>query len=178
MNQLLPEATLLLEAHRRRELALRASLGRRVIGADEWIFQTINGDPLCPRAFSKRFARLIAKIGLGIRLHDLRHSYGTLANAAGVPLETISRSLGHSSVGVTDKIYVHRVEQLQRNAAELLNATIGQAVRAGLGAEWGDASEAEVPQRCHKEEMTSVKPRHKRERLVAGPGFEPGTFGL
>jgi integrase len=41
------------------------------------------------------------------RFHDLRHAYASLAYAAGVPLKTISESLGHSNIGITSTIYTH-----------------------------------------------------------------------
>jgi len=171
---LAPEAVDVLRTVRRDRLEQRIALGVGRIDADEWIFATIDGAPLDPKAFSKRFARLVAKTDLGIRLHDLRHSYGTLAIAAGISLQTVSRSMGHSGVGITDKIYAHRVEQLERDAAERIDLIVGSAVREGLRAAVNESG----PQRAHNKETTSAKPRGLRVSLVAGPGFEPGTFGL
>ena len=42
-----------------------------------------------------------------VTLHELRHTYGTLLKAKGVDIYTIQKLLGHSSVDVTAKIYVH-----------------------------------------------------------------------
>ena len=145
--------------HRLQQMQLRMTFGRGAIGADEWIFQTVDGGPVDPRAFSKRFARLVEKTGLGVRLHDLRHSYRTLALAVGVPLQTVSRSLGHSGVGITDKIYVHRVEQLERDAADRIDAVLGSAVRDALQPAVGDNLKASVPQRCHAQKSTPKKAR-------------------
>lgn len=40
------------------------------------------------------------------RIHDLRHTFATLALARGVDLATVSKWLGHSSVSITDR-YMH-----------------------------------------------------------------------
>jgi integrase len=42
-----------------------------------------------------------------LRVHDLRHTAATLWHEDGIPLSVISRWLGHASVAVTDRIYVH-----------------------------------------------------------------------
>lgn len=42
----------------------------------------------------------------GRRIHDLRHSFATLALARGVDLATVSKWLGHGSVSITDR-YMH-----------------------------------------------------------------------
>ena len=42
-----------------------------------------------------------------IRVHDLRHSYVSVLINAGVPITTISKLVGHTSVEVTWKVYSH-----------------------------------------------------------------------
>lgn len=42
-----------------------------------------------------------------LRVHDLRHTTATQWFEDGIPLATISRWLGHASVAVTDRVYVH-----------------------------------------------------------------------
>lgn len=42
-----------------------------------------------------------------LRVHDLRHTAATLWYEDGIPLSVISRWLGHASVAVTDRVYVH-----------------------------------------------------------------------
>ena len=43
----------------------------------------------------------------GVRFHDLRHTCASLWFEGGIPLAVISRRLGHASVAVTDRVYVH-----------------------------------------------------------------------
>ncbi len=76
---------------------------------------------------SKEFIRLAKAAGLPpIRLHDLRHSYASSALAAGVPIEVLSKRLGHSRISITQDVYVHINERQDREAADL-------AARAILG---------------------------------------------
>ncbi|HZK49608.1 MAG TPA: tyrosine-type recombinase/integrase, partial [Thermoleophilia bacterium] len=42
-------------------------------------------------------------------LHDLRHSYATLALSAGVHAKVISERLGHASIAITLDTYSHAV---------------------------------------------------------------------
>ena len=42
-----------------------------------------------------------------VRLHDLRHSYGTNLRIAGRALDEISRLMGHASLAITHELYVH-----------------------------------------------------------------------
>jgi integrase len=65
-----------------------------------------------------------------IRLHDLRHSWATLALAAGVDVAIVSRRLGHSSPMVTWQTYQHVVKGMQTDAAEKVSALI---LGAGAG---------------------------------------------
>ena len=60
--------------------------------------------------------------GLGeVRVHDMRHSFASLAVSAGVPLKTIGGLLGHSSVTTTNR-YAHLYDDDLRNAAAAVNA--------------------------------------------------------
>lgn len=52
--------------------------------------------------------------------HSLRHTHASLLAAQGIPLETISRRLGHSGSKVTREIYLHVTEETEkRDAAEI-----------------------------------------------------------
>jgi transposase-like protein len=41
------------------------------------------------------------------RFHDLRHSHATLLLDQGVPISAVSQRLGHSSITITTKTYLH-----------------------------------------------------------------------
>ncbi|HSR50794.1 MAG TPA: tyrosine-type recombinase/integrase [Acidobacteriota bacterium] len=52
-------------------------------------------------------ALVTAGIPLGLRWHDLRHSYASIMAAAGRDVRLVSQWMGHSSISVTEKTYVH-----------------------------------------------------------------------
>lgn len=45
-----------------------------------------------------------------VRVHDLRHSFGSLALSKGIPLEVVSERMGHSTPTITLDIYRHVLE--------------------------------------------------------------------
>jgi integrase len=53
----------------------------------------------------------------GLRFHDLRHTFGTRAADAGVPLTAIARVMGHSSTQTTEG-YAHATDEGKRRAVE------------------------------------------------------------
>lgn len=70
------------------------------------VFRTIDGEPLHPAVVSKRFRDLVARSSLPrIRLHDLRHTYATLALQSGVHPKIVSERLGHSTIALTLDVY-------------------------------------------------------------------------
>lgn len=81
------------------------------------MFATSKGTVTLPNNFRRTFKGLIKKTGLPyIRLHDLRHTYITLARDAGIDAETVAHRVGQD-VRVTMSIYSQVTEQRQRKAA-------------------------------------------------------------
>jgi integrase len=61
-----------------------------------------------PEWFSDEFRRIAKDAGLPIiRLHDARHTCGTLMHLRGVPTAVISKWLGHATASFTMATYVH-----------------------------------------------------------------------
>jgi integrase len=61
-----------------------------------------NGNVLDPSKLRKRFQACARRAGVRpVRLHDLRHTYGTRMAAAGAPLRAIQEWLGHSDLRTT-----------------------------------------------------------------------------
>lgn len=58
-----------------------------------------------------------------VRLHDLRHTYASLALAQGAALAFIGKSLGHSSARVTER-YAHLGEDPARAVADTVSALL------------------------------------------------------
>jgi integrase len=70
---------------------------------DDLVFaHPILGTVLDPSKLRKRFKKALADAGLReIRFHDLRHTFGTHAAAAGVPLRTLQEWMGHRDFKTT-----------------------------------------------------------------------------
>ncbi|MEY2451482.1 MAG: hypothetical protein QOD92_1056 [Acidimicrobiaceae bacterium] len=110
--------------HRKRQAA-----GRLLVGPG-WrdhglVFTRANGDPLDPENVSRDFrARLKRWKMRPVRLHDLRHTWATLALKAGVPTKVVQERLGHSSPLITMKLYQHVMPGMGRDAADLVASMI------------------------------------------------------
>lgn len=82
------------------------------------VFCHPDGRPYHPDRFSREFDRRLAKYALPrIRLHDLRHTWATLALEAGIPVEIVAERLGHS-VAVCAQTYRHVTPAMASGAAE------------------------------------------------------------
>lgn len=77
-------------------------------------------------AFRRYLGKLSDKVlDHHITPHALRHTAASLLVAEGVPLETVSRQLGHSDSKITKEIYLHITKQLQEKDNEILkNASV------------------------------------------------------
>ncbi len=66
------------------------------------MFAQENGRPYDPSKITKEFTRLARTAGVRrVRLHDLRHGSASLVLAAGVPVEIVSKRLGHANINIT-----------------------------------------------------------------------------
>ena len=78
--------------------------------------------------------RIRAEAGLpGLRIHDLRHSWASVAAMNGVDMVTVAKLLGHALVETTER-YVHLSDQAVSDAADRVSNRIHAAL-AGSGAE-------------------------------------------
>jgi integrase len=93
-----------------------------------FVFTRENGEPLHPDRVSKLFEDHVAKSGLPrIRFHDLRHTWATLALAAGVHPKVVAERLGHASIQITLDTYSHVLPQQDRAAGELVSSLYRKA---------------------------------------------------
>ncbi len=90
------------------------------------------GEAYHPDRFSREFDRKLARFNKDhadeplprIRLHDLRHTWASLALRAGVHPKVVADRLGHTTTNITLNIYSHVVEGMQTAAAENVSAAI------------------------------------------------------
>jgi integrase len=92
------------------------------------VFPRPDGKPFHPETFSKTFDRRVRQASFEdlptIRLHDLRHTWATLALESGVDVAVVSKQLGHSSPVVTWNTYQHVRKGIQANATQRVAAAI------------------------------------------------------
>jgi integrase len=69
----------------------------------------------------KQWAKLVktAKIR-DFHFHDCRHDAASKMVQKGVPIATVSKILGHSSIQITEQVYAHLAPEHLRNALEVL----------------------------------------------------------
>jgi integrase len=107
-----------LREHRALQLRERLAAGSAYTD-DGWVFTMADGRPMHPNAFYRVFLRRVAASGLPtIRLHDLRHTWATLALRAGVHPKIVQERIGHASIAITLDLYTHTDRDLHAAAAE------------------------------------------------------------
>ena len=91
-----------------------------------YIFTADDGQPTHPNLVTRSFAAAVAAAGLrAIRLHDLRHTWASLAIDAGVPISVVSARLGHANANITLGVYTHQLRGSQAKGA----CTVADLVR-------------------------------------------------
>lgn len=89
------------------------------------MFTDGHGEPVHPHAISQTFEPIARRSGVRvIRLHDLRHTHGTLLIAAGVPVKVVSERLGHGHPAFTIATYQHVLPGMQASAARVFEQLI------------------------------------------------------
>ena len=79
------------------------------------------------QAVSARFSAIKKRAGVNITLHDLRRTCATRMAEAGVPMHTVRDYLGHQSVTVTEKHYLHVRRESMREARQQTDTKQGGA---------------------------------------------------
>lgn len=86
------------------------------------------GRALTPNAIENRWARMLKAAGVRHhRLHDARHTCGTLMHLRGVPTALISAWLGHASKAFTLQTYVNPKPEALTIAAQSFSVTTRSA---------------------------------------------------
>ena len=93
--------------------------------SDAYIFPSPNGGPISPDSVQNMLNRVLKRAGLPkIRVHDLRHTFATLALQNGVDIKTVSGMLGHYSAGFTLDTYTHVTTPAQIEAANTMGSVL------------------------------------------------------
>jgi len=105
---------------KRRHAAERLTAGALYVDSGYLVVNEI-GHRLHPDTVSDRWNQLAVSAGVRrIRLHDARHTCGTLMHLEGVPTAVIAAWLGHSSPAFTMRTYVHSQPEALQSAADVL----------------------------------------------------------
>jgi integrase len=89
------------------------------------VFTTRIGTPLEGTNVTKAFQRILRDAGIPQRrFHDLRHTTPTLMRKQGVDMKVLQVVMRHSSYKLTADTYGHVLPELQRDAAEKLQAVL------------------------------------------------------
>ena len=59
-----------------------------------------------------------------IRIHDLRHTFVTLALQAGADTKAVSEVLGHADIAITLRTYAHVLQQQRIDVADRVGAVL------------------------------------------------------
>jgi integrase len=124
-----PTTVAVLRSHRARQAQERLAIGAGYRDAG-LVFADVTGREMHPERLSRTFQRRIGaaqRRGLEvpmIRLHDMRHTWATLALGDGVHPKIVSERLGHSKIAITLDIYSHALPTIQREAAERVASLI------------------------------------------------------
>ncbi|MER7702164.1 site-specific integrase [Kitasatospora sp. NPDC097605] len=102
----------------------------RLAAGDKWeennlVFHSAVGTELDPSHVRRAFRSAIGTAE-GINAADwtpreLRHSFVSLLSDRGVPLEEISRLVGHSSTAVTEEVYRHQIRPVIQTGATVMD---------------------------------------------------------
>lgn len=115
----------MMRQHRRRQREDQVAMGPDWGHEGDLAFTDEAGMPVRTEWFSKEFGRLVAASGVPrIRLHDVRHTYATLALKAGVHPKVVSERHGHSTIAITLDLYSHVTPGVARGAADLVAEAI------------------------------------------------------
>lgn len=113
-----------LRRHRVRQSEQRLAWGG-VWRDTSWVVTSEGGSEANPQTFSKSFVREAEKADLPrIRLHDLRHTWASLALQANISTKIVSQRLGHASIAITLDTYSHVLPGMDRDAADTVAGAI------------------------------------------------------
>ncbi len=82
------------------------------------------------RSIRKGVAGAIERSGIGhVTIHELRHTAAVHMLAAGIPIEKVAQTLGHSNVSVTYRIYGRYLPEHMQDAVDVLNFAAAKSVQ-------------------------------------------------
>jgi integrase len=120
-----------LRVHQVRQKERQLAAGEVWANTAGLVFTTELGRPISPTNMNKKLAKVTERAGLGRwSITELaRHSAASIMSAAGVPLEVIADTLGHSSTRMLEKHYRHQVRPSMDAHVAVMDGLFGGAGR-------------------------------------------------
>jgi integrase len=119
-----PKLALFLKEYKAERESLYWQLGKP-LSLDDLVFTNHEGKPVDPSYLTHTFAKIVKQAGLeGVRFHDLRHTFASLALLRGAKPKVISEALGHASVAFTMDTYSHIISGMQEDMMALLDEVL------------------------------------------------------
>ena len=112
-----------LRSHKARQDQLRQAAGTNWHDND-LVFASQAGTPADASHVRRSFRRVVEAAGLDPRKwtpRELRHSFVSLLSDAGVPIEQISRLVGHSGTTTTETIYRKQIRPVITDGADIMD---------------------------------------------------------
>ncbi|MET8653835.1 tyrosine-type recombinase/integrase [Nocardia aurea] len=120
-----------LRAARKRQAAERLALGE-AYGPGTHVVVDEAGHPYHPDTLTGYWEKITRAAEVRrLRLHDARHTCGTLMHLQGVPIAVISEWLGHADSAFTMRTYVHSQDGALVSAAGTLEALVTNRDKGG-----------------------------------------------
>ncbi|MFV8319918.1 tyrosine-type recombinase/integrase [Mycobacterium sp. 23] len=116
-----------LKTARKRQLEERLAFGEGY-GPGEHVACDETGHPYHPNLIYWRWGKMLDGLKIDrVRLHDARHTCGTLMHLRGVPIAVIAAWLGHASAAFTLTVYAHS----QDDALKAAGSSFSRVVTSG-----------------------------------------------
>lgn len=101
----------------------------RADAGDRWkdtglVFTTRYGTAIDAANVRRSFRKVAKAAGLNAEEwtpRELRHSFVSIMSDAGVPIERISRLVGHSGTATTERIYRHQIRPVLQDGAKIMD---------------------------------------------------------
>lgn len=128
----LPAVTMALLGQQRLAQAVQKEAEGKDYQDQGLVFATRTGGPLALKNLARRHFRPIltaAKLPR-IRVYDLRHTHVTHLLYARVPVQVVSKRVGHANPTITMKVYAHVLDEIDQDPLKLFEEYLGREVAA------------------------------------------------